>query len=111
MNDVNSAQLFRVLFNLAGKFVKQAVLLHRKRSDALRTFENIHSKIPPAQSMREGWSLCLRQSETDRNGGIYTVHHILVQTSHMLAQTPLVDGADLFEQNDGVFGQADFPAV
>ena len=63
--------------------------------------------------MQEGRKLCLsglRQTEADSDGIIYTVHHTLIQTAHVLTQSALVDGPYLLQKHDGILGQADiFP--
>ena len=50
------------------------------------------------------------QAKADRNGRIDLIHQPIVHVAHVLAQTALVNGADLFEQNDGIFRKSDIVA-
>ena len=45
------------------------------------------------------------QTEADRNGVIDLLHKYVVNMSHLFAQTRLIDGADLLEQNDGILDE------
>ena len=45
------------------------------------------------------------QAKTDGDGIVYQRHLAVIQTTHMLPQAPLVNGADLLQKNDGILAQ------
>ena len=55
------------------------------------------SQKPPPEIPDGGFLLChgVRQAEADRDGRVDLIHDLLVRVAHVLAQTALVDGADL----------------
>ena len=69
-----------------------------KRSPAVYAEER--SFLPPL------YQPAAAKAEADRNGCIYFFHDRAVHLTHTLPQPPLIQGADLFEQNHRILGQA-----
>ena len=51
-------------------------------------------------------SAVLSEAKADGQGVVYLGHGICIQAAHFFPQSAFVDGADLFEQYDGIFGKA-----
>ena len=54
---------------------------------------------------RHGFVFRGGESEADGDGVIDLLHKNVVNMSHLFAQTRLIDGADLLEQNDGILDE------
>ena len=56
-------------------------------------------------SILSGKSAAARKTEADGNGIVHHSHLLFVQMPHVFPQSALVDGADLFQQDNGILAE------